>query len=121
MYNYFMIFGRLLNDPEIKDVGDGKKVVNVLVGINRSFKNMDGEYTTDVLKISLWEFLADYASDTFKKGSNIGIKGRMVPVEVEIGDGKKAIYHNLIGERIVLSDYPTPKDFLNKDITEEES
>ncbi len=121
MYNYFMIFGRILNDPEIRDVGEGKKVVNLLVGINRSFKNMDGEYTTDIVKVSLWEFLADYAYDTFKKGSNVGIKGRIVPVEVEIGDGKKAIYHNLVGERVVFSEYPTPKEIPDNIVTEEES
>ncbi len=121
MYNYFLISGKILNKPEIKDVGDGKKVVNLLIGVQRSFKNMDGEYSYDTLKISLWEFLADYASDAFKKGKEVGIKGRIVPVEVDLGDDKKAIYHNLIGERIVFNENTNPKEFPTIQQAEEES
>ena len=121
MYNYFQIIGRLLTEPELHELGEGKKVVNVLLGVNRPFKNMDGEYSMDTLKISLWDFLADYANDTFKKGRMVSIKGRIAPIEVEIAEGKKAIYHNLVGERILFYEYGSPKEFPVIDSTEEES
>ncbi len=120
MYNYFQVIGRILSEPDIKDVG-GKKVVNLLVGVQRSFKNMNGEYDYDTIKVSMWEFLADYAHDTFKKGKSVGLKGRIVPIEVEIGDGKKAIYHNLTAERVIYYDYGSSKEFPTVESTEEES
>ena len=121
MYNYFLIHGILQNEPVLMDLGEGKKVVNLLIGVQRPFKNINGEYSYDTLKLSLWDYLAEYAATTFKKGRQVGIKGRLAPIEVELGDGKKAIYHNLVGERVIFSDYPTPKDFPGKDVTEEES
>lgn len=121
MYNYFTIIGRIQNDPVTIDVGDGRKVVNLLICVQRPFKNMDGDYSFDTVKISLWDFLADFAHDSVKKGRQIGIKGRILPIEVEIGEGKKAIYHNLVGERIISYDYGTPKEFPINDQAEEES
>ena len=121
MYNYFMLVGRILNEPELIMLNEGKKVVNLLIGVQRSFKNMNGEYEFDTLKVSMWDFLADYAKDTFKKGNTVGLKGRMSPVDVELSEGKKAIYQNLIVERVIFYDYGSPKEVPNISYTEEES
>ncbi len=121
MYNYFLTFGRIQNDPTLIDLPDGKKVVNMLIGVQRSFKNSDGNYDYDTLKVSFWDFLADYANNTFKKGRYIGLKGRIAPQEVEIEGGKKAIYHNLVCERVFFYEYGEAKEFPIFASTEEES
>ena len=121
MYNYFMIFGILQSEPVLIDLGEGKKVMNLLIGVQRPFKNIDGEYLYDTVKLSLWDFMAEYAAGVFKKGKQVGIKGRMSPIEVDLGDGKKAIYHNLVGERVVFYEYGTPKEFPANKETDEES
>ena len=104
MYNYFMLIGRICTDIEIKEVGDGKRVVNLLLAVNRDFKNMDGTLTTDFFKISLWEFLADLANDCLKKGQMIGIKGRLHPKKEILASGATIITTDLIGEKIVFFD-----------------
>ena len=121
MYNYFLIHGILQNEPVLMDLGEGKKVVNLLIGVQRPFKNINGEYSYDTLKLSLWDYLAEYAATTFKKGRQVGIKGRLAPIEVELGDGKKAIYHNLVGERIVSYEYGSRTNLPIDKETEDES
>ncbi len=110
MYNYFMLIGRICTDIEIKEVGEGKKVVNLVLAVNRDFKNMDGTYVTDFFRISLWEFLADLANDCLKKGAMVGIKGRLCPKKETISNGTVINVSELIGERVVFFDsLGTPK------------
>ncbi|HIT43907.1 TPA: single-stranded DNA-binding protein [Candidatus Avacholeplasma faecigallinarum] len=111
MYNYFMLIGRICTDIEIKEVGEGKKVVNLLLAVNRDFKNMDGTITTDFFRVSLWEFLADIANDCLKKGAMVGIKGRLVPKKETTANKTVITVTELVGERIVFFDsLNNPKD-----------
>ena len=43
--NYFCV-GRLVNEPEVKELEDGKKVTNITIAVPRSYKNANGEYET---------------------------------------------------------------------------
>ncbi len=104
MYNYFMLIGRICTDIEIREVGEGKKVVNLVLAVNRDFKNMDGSYTTDFFRVSLWEFLADMAKECLRKGSMVGIKGRLSPKKETISSGATITTSELIGERVVFFD-----------------
>lgn len=104
MYNYFMIIGRLCHDPEVRQLTDGRKVVNLTLAINRDFKNTDGTYSTDFIRVSLWEFLADIANDNLKKGRVIGVKGRISPRHETLQTGAVVPINDLIGERIVFYD-----------------
>ncbi len=49
--------GRLVKDPEVKEVGEGKRVMNVRLAVSRSFQNTKGEYDTDFFTIVFWEYL----------------------------------------------------------------
>lgn len=104
MYNYFMLIGRLCTDVEIREYSDGKRVANLLLAINRSFKNQNGEYDTDFVNIAVWEFLADIAVDNLKKGRMVGVKGRISTKKVILKDDTEMNTYNLIGERIVFYD-----------------
>jgi len=104
MYNYFLVIGRICNDIEVVQLGDGRKVVNITLAVNRDFKNTDGAYSTDFIKISLWEFLADVANDNLKKGRIIGVKGRLYPKFETLQSGAVITVHELIGERIIFYD-----------------
>ena len=102
MYNYFMLIGRLCADAEIIELPEGKRVCNLVLAVNREFKNQDGEYDTDFIKISVWDFLADVASNNLKKGRMVGVKGRVSVRKVILKDDSELNTHVLIGERIVF-------------------
>ena len=97
-----MLMGRLAKDPEVKEVGEGKRVMNVRLAVSRSFQNTKGEYDTDFFTIVFWEYLIDYAIDNLKKGQPVLIKGRMQTNKEELANGYQLAYPSLIGERIMF-------------------
>ena len=121
MCNYFFLVGRVCNDIELKVVGDGKKVVNLFLATTRDFKNMDGTYSTDFFPIALWEFMAEVAVDVLKKGSIVGIKGRLASKKETLASGAVITTTELVGEKIVFSGdngyraYPEETDELEEE------
>ena len=101
MYNYFMLIGNVCNNPELRELPDGRKVVTIGIAIKREFKNQDGTYETDILNVSFWEFLAELASQA-KKGTKIGCKGRIYPKKNEASDGTKFTSNELFADRILF-------------------
>lgn len=107
MYNYFMLMGRLVADPEVKELAEGKKVMNVRLAVARGFQNIKGEYETDFFTIVFWDYLVDYAKDNLKKGLPVLIKGRIQTTKAEMAGGYILNYPTLIGERIMFFNPPT--------------
>lgn len=104
MYNYFMLIGIIMDDIELRDLGEGKRVVNLTLAVQRDFKNQEGEYSYDYIRVSLWDFLADIASDNLKKGKKIGVKGRIYPRKESHEKGYKIPVNDLTVERIIYFD-----------------
>lgn len=75
MNNTYFI-GRLTYDPELKETESGKKVVNLTVAVDRSYKNKDGNYDADFIDCVLWEHNAEYVSK-MSKGQELAIQGRI--------------------------------------------
>lgn len=77
MLNQFVVVGRMVSDPEIKEAESGNKISIITLACPRSFKNTDGEYDTDFIDIVLWESIAEKTTQYVKKGDLVGIKGRI--------------------------------------------
>ena len=102
MYNYFILIGRVARDVEIRMTSDGRHVLNVTIAVQRPFRNSNGDYETDFFTITLWESMAEVAAENFKKGSTIGIKGRLSQKKVTLDNGVAVNTAELVGERIVF-------------------
>ncbi len=101
MTNGVYLIGRLVKDPEIKELESGKKVCNITLAVQRPFKNADGEYETDFFDCSLWEGIAFNTSEYSKKGDLIGVKGRLQQDRYE-KDGEKVSKLNIVAERVTF-------------------
>ena len=77
MLNQVVVVGRLLDDPIVRELDNGKKVSNVTLSVPRSYKNSNGEYEYDYFNCVLWQGVASTTSEYCHKGDLIGIKGRM--------------------------------------------
>lgn len=108
MLNQVVLVGRIATNPEIKETDNGKKLINMLLAVPRSFKNMDGEYETDFLPCSLWEAVASNVNEYCKTGDMIGVKGRLVSNIYE-KDDKKHYEIELIAEKVTFLS-SKPKD-----------
>ncbi|WNS75244.1 single-stranded DNA-binding protein [Bacillus sp. DTU_2020_1000418_1_SI_GHA_SEK_038] len=77
MINQVTLVGRLTKDPELKRTPEGTAVTNVTVAVNRQYRNQQGEIGADFVQCTLWKKTAENTSRYCRKGSLIGITGRI--------------------------------------------
>ena len=100
--NNLMLVGRLVKDPEIKELESGKKVSNITLAINRNFKNVDGVYETDFVDCVLWNSIASNTAEYCRKGDLIGVKGRIETNTFETESGEKKKATNIVADKITF-------------------
>lgn len=76
MLNQVVLVGRLVQDPEIKELENEVKTSYITLAVPRSYKNSDGIYETDFIPCVLYKGIAENTKEYCKKGDLIGIKGR---------------------------------------------
>ena len=100
--NQVVLVGRLVRDPEVKENENNKKYSYITVAVPRSFKDNNGEYQTDFLDIVLFDSVAKNTAEYCKKGSIVGIKGRLQSNVVEKDDNTKEYHMDIIAEKVTF-------------------
>lgn len=75
MLNQVMLVGRIITLE--KEENQEIKKANIKIAVNRKYKNADGIYDTDFIKVIIWDTIATNVSEYCKKGDLIGIRGRL--------------------------------------------
>ncbi len=121
MINMVMLVGRLVQDPEIVDHDDGKKVSRVTLAVNRKFKGTDGVYHTDFIDCTFWNHIAKNICEYCSKGDLVGVRGR-IQVDNYEKDGVKKKVTSVVADSITfLSSVKSKEDLeLNTDENQEE-
>lgn len=83
MLNQTVLVGRLVSDPQINETENGKEITTIILAIPRSYKNMNGEYESDFIDVTLWKGVAESTCEYCKKGDLIGIKGRVQKLDTD--------------------------------------
>lgn len=110
MFNQVTLVGRLVQDPEIKTLDSGKRVSEVTLAVRRAFKNMDGEYDTDFIRVTLWEGLAETVTSYMKKGTMVLVIGRTQIRRYDISDDRYLNIIEIVAERITYLSTPYRRD-----------
>lgn len=93
MLNQFVVVGRIKNI--VKEEVEEKEVVTLELGVPRSFKNINGEYDTDLVEIMLIKGIAKNTLEFCKPGDLVGAKGTIRKLE---NDNKMS----LVAEKITF-------------------
>ncbi|MDD3068294.1 MAG: single-stranded DNA-binding protein [Acholeplasmataceae bacterium] len=118
MLNQLVLVGRLTHDPETRILEDGRKVSDVTIAVQRSFKNMDGQYDTDFIKVTVWEGLAQAIESYCKKGAMIAVKARVQSWKYELNDERKLNMLEVIAERISYLSSSKKNEMVNEESSE---
>jgi single-strand DNA-binding protein len=103
MLNQVVLVGRLVYDPVIKTLDDGRKVMKITLAIKRGYKNAEtNEYDTDFIVCTLWEGIAESTVEYCKKGATIGVKARLAQRYFKYGDNKTFSYPEIVAEKITF-------------------
>ena len=80
MKNKVQLIGNLGQDPDVKKIGDDKKVAHLSVATNENYRNAKGEKVTDTQwhNVVAWGKLADIAEKFLLKGTEVAIEGKLV-------------------------------------------
>ena len=85
--------GNLTRDPDQKDLGNNRTVVEFTVANTRYNKRTKEEYTT-FYRVTVWnEYLQQRILSRCQKGTGVVVVGEYDPVPK--GDGSGAVWHNI--------------------------
>ena len=100
MINQVTLVGRLTRDPELRLTTEGTSVTSITLAVNRSFRNQQGEVGADFVQCTLWKKVAENTVQYCRKGSLVGITGRIHTRSYENQEGKRIYVTEVIAENV---------------------
>ncbi len=96
--------GRLTKNVEFKYTPQGKAIANFTVAINRPFTNNQGDREADFILVQAWDKLAENLANFTRKGSLVGIVGRIQTRSYEGQDGKRVYVTEIVADSVKFLD-----------------
>ncbi|MCU9613272.1 single-stranded DNA-binding protein [Caldibacillus lycopersici] len=100
MINQVTLVGRLTRDPELKFTQEGTAVTNITLAVNRNFRSANGNNDADFVQCTLWRRAAENTVEYCRKGSTIGVIGRIQTRNYENSDGKRVYVTEVIADSV---------------------
>ena len=100
--NKVNLIGRLTSNPELRYNSSNIAYTRFILAVNRPFTNSDGEREADFISCVAWRKTAEIICEHLKKGSEIGLSGRIQTGSYERPDGTKAYTTDIIIEEITF-------------------
>lgn len=100
MINRVVLTGRLTKDVEMKYTPNGIAIASFTIAVNRAFSNQNGEKEADFIQIKVWRKTAETCANFLRKGSLVGIDGRIETGSYEGQDGKRVYTTNVVADSV---------------------
>lgn len=100
--NKVLLIGNLTRDPEVRYLPSGTAVAEFDIGVNRRYKNREGELQKETLFIRISAFgpTAEFCGEYLKKGGRVFVEGRLRSDSWEAKDGTKRTRIGVVAFRI---------------------
>lgn len=104
--NQVTLIGNLGKDPDLKYLDQGIALASLWMACTERTRDKSGNYVdrTEWVSVNLWRGQAEIAAKYCRKGSTIGIEGRLVTRSWETPQGEKRSRTEVEGRRIILLD-----------------
>ena len=102
MINRVVLAGRLTRDPELRKTNSGNSVASFTVAIDNRQKNPDGTRGTTFVTCTAWNQSADIIAKFTRKGSMVGVEGRLNQRNYQRRDGTNASVIEVIADGVTL-------------------
>src|SRR5690625_2884011 len=100
MLNRVVLVGRLTKDPDLRYTPNGVAVANFTIAVNRPFTNQQGNREADFINCVVWRRPAENLANYMKKGSMIGVDGRVQTRTFEGQDGKTVFVTEIVADSV---------------------
>lgn len=89
MLNRVVLVGRLTRDPELRKTNSGNSVASFTVAVDNWQKDAEGNRTTSFIPCTVFNQSAENVSKYARKGSLVGVDGRLIQRTFTRKDGTK--------------------------------
>ena len=107
--NRVVLVGRLTRDPELRALPSGASVCSVRIACSSSRRDPEGEFTEkpNFFDVSVFGASAESVARYMRKGSRVGIDGRLEWREWESADQQKRQAVSVVAETVQFLDSPS--------------
>jgi len=104
MKNKIQLIGHVGNDPEVKALEGGKKLVNFTIATNDYYINDKGEKIeqTEWHRVTAWGKVAEIIEKYVTKGKEVAIEGKLTHRTYDDKDGNKRYVTDVVVNDILL-------------------
>jgi single-strand DNA-binding protein len=104
MKNKVQLIGRVGQDPEVKNLDGGKKVVSISIATNDYYYKENGEKVeqTEWHRVTAWGKTAEIVEKFVTKGREIAIEGKLSHRSYDDKDGNKRYVTDIIANEVLL-------------------
>lgn len=100
MINRVVLVGRLTRDPEMRVSQSNIAVTNFNLAVNRPFTSKDGEKGADFINCITFRKQAENVNQYVKKGSLVGIDGRIQTRNYENKEGQRVYVTEVVCDSV---------------------
>ena len=102
MINNITLVGRLTKDSDLRYTSDGTATATFSLAVNRPFKSASGEREADFINCVIWRKNAENFANLTRKGSLVGITGRIQTRNYENKEGQRVYVTEVVAENFAL-------------------
>ena len=102
MINNVVLVGRMTRDAELRYTPSNVAVATFTLAVNRTFKSQNGEREADFINCVMWRQQAENLANWAKKGSLIGVTGRIQTRNYENNDGQRVYVTEVVAENFQM-------------------
>lgn len=98
MINSVVLVGRMVKDADLRYTAQGQAVATFSLAVNRNFKSQNGEREADFISCVIWRKQAENLANWAKKGTLVGIEGRIQTRNYENSQGQRVYVTEVVAE-----------------------
>lgn len=102
MINNVVLVGRLTKDADLRYTATGAAVAQFTLAVNRNFTNANNEREADFINCVIWRKPAETLSNYARKGTLIGLTGRIQTRNYENQQGQRVYVTEVVAENFQL-------------------
>ena len=102
MLNSVSLTGRLTRDVDLRYTQSGTAAGSFTLAVDRKFKSKTGERETDFINCQIWRKSAENFANFTKKGSLVGVEGRIQTRTYDNAQGQKIFVTEVIVDNFAL-------------------
>ena len=102
MINNVVLVGRITKDADLRYISNGDAVATFTLAVNRQFTNQAGEREADFINCVLWKKGAENFANFTRKGSLVGIQGRIQTRNYENQQGQRVYVTEVVADNFTL-------------------